>query len=141
MLNRCIRLAVIAVLWLGSAARAADVVVVANNMTDTDDLSRETVRDIFLGKKTSWANGVKIIPVVLQDEAVHAAFLKAIIKKTPSSFSAYWNQILFTGKGIPPRIFENEKELIQFIAITRGAIGYVSGHADISGVKAIKVIK
>jgi len=141
-LHRNIRIhAAVWIFFLSVSAWAADVVIIANKNVPENVLTQEVARNIFLGKKTLWDNGTKIIPVTLSDEKIHLAFLKMVVKKTPSAFSAYWNQILFTGKGIPPRIFENEKKLVRYVTITRGAVGYVPVGTDISDVKVIKIIE
>lgn len=141
MNKRIFRICLLAAILLAAVSvQGADLIIVVNSQVTENELNINSIRDIFLGKKTTWQNGIKIIPVIINDEIIHPAFLKEYLNKTPSNFSAYWNQILFTGKGIPPRIFENEKELMRYVSITRGTIGYISAKANIGDAKVVKVI-
>jgi ABC-type phosphate transport system substrate-binding protein len=121
--------------------QAANILVICSKQVVESELTVDDVQKIFLGKKAFWQNGAKIVPVILEEQTIQPAFLKEYVKKTPSAFSAYWNQLLFTGKGIPPRIFENKKELVRFIAVTQGAIGYVPPETDVRNVKVLKIVK
>ena len=120
-----------------SDVSAAEVVLVSNKNVPADSISKDMVKDIFLGKKTTWDNGQKIKFVVLKGSDTHKAFLKAYIKKTPSQFERYWRTQVFTGKGKPPRKFKSEAGLLDYVAGSEGAIGYVSTGANAGSVKII----
>jgi hypothetical protein len=47
--------------------------------------------------------------------------------------------MVFTGKGIPPKSFDTEAELVDFVKTTPGAVGYVSPRTDVTGVKILAV--
>lgn len=105
--------------------------VVTHDSVTEDSLSASELQKIFLGKKSTWSDGSKIVPVILNSGATHEAFL-GLISKSSTQFTAYWQQMLFTGQGVPPQRFETEAELLAFVAATPGAIGYIGGSpADI----------
>jgi ABC-type phosphate transport system substrate-binding protein len=95
------------------------------------------VRNIFLGKKTKWDNGQQIVIVTLKDSETHKNFLKKYIAKTATQFKSYWKKQVFTGKGSVPKSFEKEEDLLDFVAGTEGAIGYVSSGLNTDAVKTI----
>ena len=118
-----------------------EYIVIVNEHVAVTQLNTKTVRAIFLGDKARWANDDKIIPVILESGTVHEAFMKEVLRKTPMQFTNYWNQQLFTGKGIPPYSFETIEEMIDFVSKTRGAIGYVPSSANIRRVKVLEIVE
>jgi ABC-type phosphate transport system substrate-binding protein len=115
-----------------------DVVVIANPSVHETTLSKKDVGDIFLGKKTSWDDGSKIKFVVLTG-ATHEIFLKSYVNKTEAQFNTFWKKQVFTGKGSPPKELDSNRAMVEFVAQTAGAIGYVSANADVSKVKTITI--
>ena len=116
-----------------------DPVIIANQSVDEFDIEQSTIQRFYLGKKTVWRNGDKVVPVILKKNGVYESFLAKIIKKTTAQYSAFWKQAIFTGKGTPPKSFSREKDLIDYVAHTKGAIGYISGTTNANGIKIIKV--
>ena len=117
---------------------ANDVVVITNKSVSTTTLTKNDLSKIYLGKKSSWNDGSSIKFVVLTGDT-HAAFLKDYIGKTESQFSTFWKKQVFTGKGSPPKEFNSDQAMVEFVAQTTGAIGYVSSSADVSKVKTITI--
>jgi ABC-type phosphate transport system substrate-binding protein len=118
---------------------AAEVIVIVNAETPDNSLSAADLKAVYLGKKTFWSGGLKIALDVLSEGAVHEEFLKKYVGKTPEQFKNYWNQILYTGAGIPPTPFKTEKDLVDHVQKTKGAIGYIDAATPHSGVKVFKI--
>jgi ABC-type phosphate transport system substrate-binding protein len=133
-------LTVLALLGIAGVMTAAEkVVVIANKSLPDSSLAKNDLKQIALGDKTTVSNNEKVTFVTLEQGAVHEEFLKGYVEKSSFQFSNYWKQMIFTGKGKPPRAFKSEAELISFVAATKGAIGYVSAGADVSSVKVITI--
>jgi len=122
----------------GSAAALAEVILISNKSVSASSLSENDVQDIFLGKTAKWPDGSKIHFVTLKGD-VHKDFLKQYIKRTESQYNTYWKKMLFTGKGNRPKEFDSEKEMIDWVASTEGAIGYVSKSTGAGSAKVISV--
>jgi ABC-type phosphate transport system substrate-binding protein len=105
---------------------SAEIYIIANKSVPDQALEKESIERIYLGKKSQWSNGAKIIPVVLKSGIVHTSFVKKFLDRDVSQFSTFWKQAVFTGRGLPPKSFESEAELIEFVSNTPGAIGYAS---------------
>ena len=116
-------------LWEHDAWAQSKALLVANNSISRDALSKDDVRAIFLGKKSAVGKEDVVIATLAYGE-IHRNFLKEVVKKNTSQYSAHWKKILFTGKGKMPQVFKTEKELLVFLSNTRGAIGYVSKAAS-----------
>jgi ABC-type phosphate transport system substrate-binding protein len=117
---------------------AGDVVVIVNQSVSETTLSKQDVGNIYLGKKSSWSDGSKIKFVVLTGDT-HASFLKSYVGKSESQFNTFWKKQVFTGKGSPPKELDSDQAMVEFVAQTAGAIGYVSAGTDVSKVKTITI--
>ena len=117
---------------------ASGVVVIANKSVSDTTLTKSDLSNIYLGKKSAWSDGSKINFVVLAGNT-HAAFLKDYIGRTESQFNTFWKKQIFTGKGSPPKELNSDQAMVDFVAQTAGAIGYVSAGADVSKVKIITI--
>ncbi len=125
--------------FMAQSVMAADVVVIANNNVPEGSLDKGTMEKIFLGKKSQWSDGSKVVPVMMKSGAAHDAFLSGVLGKTSAQFNNFWNQAMFTGKGTPPKSFTSEADLVSYVASTSGAVGYVSKGTATSGVKVLTV--
>ncbi len=105
----------------------AGVLIVTNKGVGKSELKKDEIRKIFTGKMFKWSDSLKINVVILRrDSEVHKEFVQTYTGKSPSQFERWWRNMVFTGKGSMPKIFNSEKELLDYIIKTNGAIGYVS---------------
>lgn len=116
---------------------AAEVVVVVHpanqNTLDATSISR-----IYLGKAKSFPNGNQVVPVTQTDSSeVTLEFNKKVLKKSQSQIKAYWSKLLFTGKGTPPQIADDDASVIKLVANNPNIIGFVRPDAVTSDVKVV----
>ncbi len=102
----------------------AGEIVIANS--SDKELTGDALKKIYLGKKTSWSDGSKVIIATLKSGAVTDSFMSNKVGKNESQFKMVWKKLVFTGQGVMPKSFDDEKALIDFVAANKGAIGYVS---------------
>ncbi|GAA5315279.1 MAG: hypothetical protein AseanaTS_04840 [Candidatus Pelagadaptatus aseana] len=116
--------------WSGVA-----VIVNANN---SNTLSAADVTRIFLGKKKTFPDGSEAIPIdQAEGSATRSAFISTALKKNDQQIKAYWAQLLFTGKGTPPKEVGGSAEVKKLVAENPALIGYIdSGDVD-SSVKVV----
>lgn len=130
------RLLAVAAMLMSCAAWSGVAVVVhpgnANTMSE-DDISR-----IFLGKKKAFPDGSDAIPVDQADgSANRSAFVSTVLKKNDQQIKAYWAQLLFTGKGTPPKEVGSSADVKKLIAQNPSLIGYIDT-ADVDA--SVKVV-
>lgn len=118
---------------------ADGVVIVANKNVPAASLAADDIKQIFLGHKTTWDNGDKIMFVVQDRTDACDAFLKSYIQKSASQYDNYWKKQVFTGKGKAPQSFSSDKEVVEYVANTPGAVGYISSSASAGNIKSISV--
>jgi hypothetical protein len=47
--------------------------------------------------------------------------------------------VIFTGVGTPPKIFKDAGEMVEYVANTDGAIGYIDSTVQHENVKTVKL--
>jgi ABC-type phosphate transport system substrate-binding protein len=137
------RLLILLLASLGSwsAARAQDVVVVANKGVRILEITDADLRAIFMGTRTRFADGSHAVPVILKGGPVHEVFLKKHVGEGPEEFRSEWRKVVFTGQGAMPKAFDSESALIEYVAATSGAVGYVSRISAEDDVKVLAAVK
>jgi hypothetical protein len=101
------------------------VIIIANKSVKSSEVTAGDLKDVFNGDKTSFSDGSHVAPVTLKEGAVHDAFLKKYVGKGDAAFRAAWRSLVFSGQGSMPKTFDTEAALIDYVAATPGAIGYV----------------
>ncbi len=132
-------LVLFSLLVMAVAAHAGGIQIIVNSSVPDLAIDKATIGNIYHGKKTSWSNGAKIVPIMLKSGAVHEDFVANILGKTTSQFNNFWTQAMFTGQGIPPQTVNSDAEVVQFVNNTPGAIGYVAAGTDIGSAKKVTV--
>ena len=117
----------------------AQVTIIANHSVPETTISQNELGEIFLGKRVKWSNNSRIDIVVSQAQDLHASFLKEYVGRSPSQFEIYWRKMLFTGQAQMPVSFKTDQDVINYVANTPGAIGYVSSQPASSDIKIISV--
>ena len=133
--------AVLAISDTSIAAETSGYVVIVNSDVRIGELDRDFVRDIYLKKTIEWGGGTTIHPIDLSAPfAVRDQFVRDVLHKTPAQLKNYWNQQIFSGKGVPPPETDSAAAVIAYVVSHPGAIGYIPagvdpGHARVVHVK------
>jgi len=117
----------------------SDIKVIANPSVTTDFISAGELKRIYLLQTRKLKNGSVVEPVLQKRGTVHDTFSRQFLERDGEEIRTYYHGVVFTGKGSMPREVNSDQEMVSYIARTRGAIGYVSGGANIDGVKALFV--
>ena len=80
----------------------ADVSVIINK-SNTNQLDKEEIVKIFLGKSQAFPDGNTVIPVNLTSSETRSEFDSNILGRSSSQINAYWSKAIFTGAGNPPK--------------------------------------
>jgi ABC-type phosphate transport system substrate-binding protein len=109
-----------------AAAEGVPIYVVAGPTVDETRLTSEEVALIFRRKRNFWSNGQRIQPVNLPvQNLLRRAFSQAVFGHTPEGMDEYWQERYFHGV-LPPRVLASQEAVMLFVAVTPGAIGYLS---------------
>lgn len=114
--------------------------IIVNPANRIDAVDRDFVRNAFLKKVATWRNDTTIRPANLSRRfPLRDRFAREVLKKTPVQLKSYWNQQVFSGKGVPPPEFHSEAAVISYVLSNRGAIGYLPAGANPRGAKVVRL--
>lgn len=122
-------------LCLCSIAQAEVSVISHPSLSASVD--KDTISRLFLGKTKTFGDGSQMVPLVLSDPAAAEEFNTKALGKSSSQLKAYWSQLVFTGKGTPPKEIESTEEMIALIAANPNMVGFVSGSVSDGRVQVI----
>jgi ABC-type phosphate transport system substrate-binding protein len=125
-------------------AAAAGFKVVVAGANPIASFERDELAKIFLKSVTRWKDGREIVPVDQSGRSeVRTEFTRDVLQKAGmgriSAVEAFWQQQIYSGRGVPPAIKASDAEVLAFVAANPGAIGYVSATAETTGVKVVEV--
>lgn len=107
----------------------------------TDSISAGELKSVFLLQKRALQDGSIVTPVVQKSGATQELFLREYMDCDPEEIHTYYYGLVFTGKGVMPKELHSDAEVVEYVARTRGAIGYVSSAASSKGVKILAVVR
>jgi ABC-type phosphate transport system substrate-binding protein len=129
-------LAVTAGTRAASGAEGFRIIVSPDNPVSSVD--RRFLADVYLKRTTRWSNDEAVRPVDLgPGSPIRRGFSDDVLKRSVSAVKSYWQQMVFSGRGVPPPELDNDGEVVRFVLKNRGAVGYVSSGADVAGAKIV----
>jgi ABC-type phosphate transport system substrate-binding protein len=123
------------------AGMAENLVLVLNQENKQATFNKDDVRKIFIGDKLKWDDNSTIVLAVLNDgNTTHDAFIQNYVGRSPAQFTTTWKKNVFTGKGTPPKVFNDSTSLMDYISKNKNAVGYATKNSKVPGnVKAVDV--
>lgn len=125
-------------LWSDNLIFAQEIII-AHPKVALDSLSSNELKNIFLGKKTYWPNGERIVVVMQKSGIVHDNFLNEHIDMTAIAFRNYWRKRVFSGVGLPPESFDSDSDIVRYVAAMPGAISYIANNSAYKNVKILSI--
>ncbi|MDC0610358.1 hypothetical protein OAP63_06455 [Vibrio sp.] len=101
---------------------ASDIIIVTNKSSELKQLSRNEIRQIFLGGTLSR----KYEPISLAtDNKTRTLFNTKVLGLTEGRVRAYWAQLLFTGRSQPPKAFDSTSAAVDYLLANSNVVGYL----------------
>lgn len=114
--------------------------VIVHPESAVDSLSRAELSDLFLKKTGRWPDGSRVFPVdQVETAAVRESFTRDVHGRSVAAIKAYWQQRIFSGRGVPPPEKASDRDVVELVRATPGAVGYVSPDAVLQGVRTVRV--
>lgn len=121
--------------------RSESLAIIVNKSNPIESLSFAELRKVFLGERSHWSNGRRIIVVMREPgQPERTAVLRLIYRMGEIDFKHYFLHALFTGE-VPstPKELATATNVRKFISYVPGAIGYVRADEVDGSVKVIRV--
>jgi len=114
--------------------------IIAHPARPEASVARSFVADVFLKNVTRWSDDEAIRPVDQRgDSAVRRAFSEAVLRRSVAAVKTYWQQRIFSGRGVPPPEFESDEAVVRYVEEHPGSIGYIGGSASPGKTKVLAV--
>jgi ABC-type phosphate transport system substrate-binding protein len=134
-------IAILLFLIASGADSMAQIAVIVNKSVSDTSFTYSKLIDVYTLNKTNWDGGERIKVCDFKGDNKLKTKFYAFIKIDYSRMQKIWLRKQFSGKAIPPRTYKTEEEVIEHVAATPGAIGYVSEHKVDSKVRVIARIE
>ena len=104
------------------------------------EVDRSFVAQAFLKKLTHWPSGETIEPVDLdQRSPVRRRWSDEVLNRSVEAVKSYWQQMIFSGRALPPPEVTTDEQVINFVIHRAGGIGYVSADANVHGARVLSL--
>jgi len=122
------------------AGAGSGFVVVAHPSNSAVSVERAFLTDAFLKKTTRWPGDDAIYPVDQSpDAAVRQHFSEQVLRRSVFAVRSYWQQRIFSGRGLPPPELESDEAVLRYVLSRPGAVGYVSARTPLGAAKVLPV--
>jgi ABC-type phosphate transport system substrate-binding protein len=123
-----------------TAGQAQAQELIANINLADGYLSRNEARLFFTMRLQHWTDNQPLRVFVLPDDNPnHKIFVKTVLGMFPYQLRRIWDRQLFSGTGQVPITVNSEAEMLQRVASTPGAIGYISEVPRDASIQVIRV--
>jgi ABC-type phosphate transport system substrate-binding protein len=120
-------------------AGADDFKVVVHPGNPFGELTTAELSRLFLKKTIRWPEGRPVQPVEPAVPSLRERFALTVHGKSLDAVKAYWNQLIFSGRDVPPLEKPDDAGVLAYVRANPGAVGYVSPGAALTGVKVLLV--
>ena len=103
----------------------AEVILVTSADSNVDTLSRDEAEQLYLGRRSSLADGRPLLLLDLPPGPVRDQFYRLLTGKNPSQIRAYWSRMVFTGRALPPRESVSVEDARRLLLENPGTVGYL----------------
>jgi len=105
---------------------AAQISVVAHKSVPVESIAQTDLYQLFAGDKEYWDGDTPVVIVDLAQKGELRDSFYNYLGKTSSRMRSIWLKRKLTGEGELPISVESENLLVETVADTQGAIGFVS---------------
>ena len=136
MKTQVLKIVLLSLSMLLSMGVQADVLVVTSAGSPLSRLNTDQIQQVFTGKLHE-IEGQTLVPLDLpEDSSARADFYQQVTGRDTRQMRAYWTQMIFTGRGAPPRTM-TQGDLVNKLKSDASFVGYLPSSADTSGLKVL----
>ncbi len=119
----------------------AQVAVIAYKTAPISDISSSELLDFYTGDVRYWSNDDPVIVFDLESKGETKKTFYNFLGKSTSRMKSIWMKRMLSGEGDPPEAIQSEEELLQKVAKTKGAVGFISSDKVSEDVKVLAIIE
>jgi ABC-type phosphate transport system substrate-binding protein len=116
---------ILLLIFMSASDVSAEKIWFIVNKSVHDQLTKNVIKKIFLGRKSKWNNQERIIFFTFDSTDIIQQFARTYLGKSKQQFDNYWKRQLFTGKGSIPKSIKTLDESFKIISQTKGSIMFI----------------
>ena len=125
-----------------AAAQSVRYKVIVNAANPASVLMASELSRIYLGTANVWPDRTLVLAIDQKNGSLRETFLHDIVGKDSTTLSRYWEQAIFSGKGVPPRTLSSDGEIVDFVRKNPGAIAYVDASTPLDpSIKTMRIVR
>ena len=106
--------------------KQARLVIVVNAQNKVSGLDKSSLRSIYLGLTTFWANDVRVKPFNrVHDGVAGKKFFGDVLGMTPGRYRHTWQKQQLSGQGVEPEVVTSAASVVARVGASAGGIGYI----------------
>lgn len=126
-----------AILLVLLAVRLEAAVVVTNEKVGAGELTGARVRDMLLGRITTWPSGDAVVIVLSTSDAGERGVME-VCSRSVGLLQRGWKRLVFSGTGAMPLVTDTQQAALDLVARTPGAIMVLAeAPGDTPGVRIV----
>ena len=133
-------MAFMCVVWFWAAGAVAQVVVIVHRDVPADTLSKAQLLDFYSCEIKYWNKDLPVIVIDLKPQTEAKTLFYKFLGMTASRMKSVWLKKMLLGEGEPPGATKTEDEMLEKVATTPGALGFVSREKLSPHVKTVMLI-
>ena len=122
-----------AVALLAGIAAPAGAAVAVVHQAVPDQLDSDRLRDVMLGRSTTWSDGSPVVLVIAADQQAVAA----VSGRDPVRLLRGWKRLVFAGSASMPELVPDAEAALRLVAVRRGAITILDAEPQREGVRTV----
>lgn len=107
----------------GNAGRIA---IIAHPSVPATAVDRKKILDYYTLETNKWADGSLVILFEQKQRTASKEKFYDFLEKKPRELKKVWMRVVLSGEGRTPRALGSEEEMVEEVASTPGAMGYVA---------------
>jgi hypothetical protein len=131
---------VVLVLAIPATSSAAQVAVIAHLDAPADTLASTRLLDFYTGDVQTWNGEIAVVIFDLKPRTEVKKAFYHFLGKSPSRMKSIWMKRLLAGEGEPPQALGSNREMLEKVATTSGAIGFAHRDSVYGPVKILAII-
>jgi ABC-type phosphate transport system substrate-binding protein len=139
--SRALCLGVLMLAARTARAENASFQMIVNAANPVSTLTRTQASRLLLKKVTRWESGKAVEPADLAEGVpARESLSQAVHRRGTAAIKSYWQQQIFSGTDVPPPEFASDAEVVAYVKMRAGGIGYVSSLPADGGVKVVRLL-
>jgi ABC-type phosphate transport system substrate-binding protein len=119
-----------------SCGALAGVVAIVNPANTSADYTK--IKSLYTGESKSWSDGSLAKLFDLSDENAREEFCMTYTGKSAGAIKTSWSKAVFTGRAVPPKMLDSDREVKAAVTSDKNAVGYVN---ESSVDKSVRVVR